>query len=85
LARRSRKRDKKTHRNALEAAVLLRCDRSIIAESRRRIGGIFHLSDLTIEDSVETEAVISNIVSKVRPLLAAPAERQCECRASRTL
>ena len=53
-------RQEKLIGNALEAAVILRCDRSIIAEiSKEELEEFFILSDLTIEDSVETEASIS--------------------------
>jgi isoleucyl-tRNA synthetase len=53
-------RQEKLIGNALEAAVILRCDQSIIAEiSKEELEEFFILSDLTIEDSVETEASIS--------------------------
>jgi isoleucyl-tRNA synthetase len=55
-----RARQEKLIGNALEAAVILRCDRSTIGEiSKEELEEFFILSDLTIEDAANAEASIS--------------------------
>jgi isoleucyl-tRNA synthetase len=55
-----RARQEKLIGNALEAAVILRCDRSTIGEiSKEELEEFFILSDLTIENAADAEASIS--------------------------
>jgi isoleucyl-tRNA synthetase len=55
-----RARQEKLIGNALEAVVILRCDRSTIGEiSKEELEEFFILSDLTIEDAANAEASIS--------------------------
>jgi isoleucyl-tRNA synthetase len=55
-----RARQEKLIGNALEAAVILRCDRAAIAKlPKEELEEFFILSDLTIEDGAEAEASIS--------------------------